>query len=110
MPEQFSEQARQKTAKELATGKKYLRSYLNELRNSAKLLEEGAKTLKDTEQDYINQGVEKIAKKGKLFMRSLRALGDLADKSIASADEIDIPESDDLDYNEIVDQLFLDLR
>ncbi|MFX0064617.1 MAG: hypothetical protein ACFFC7_20785 [Candidatus Hermodarchaeota archaeon] len=101
MPEQFSEQARQKTAKELATGQKYLRSYLNELRNSAKLLEEGAKALKDTEQDYINQGVEKIAKKGKLFMRSLRALGDLADKTIVAAEEIEIPESDELVYDEL---------
>ncbi|MFX1535583.1 MAG: hypothetical protein ACFFDI_15270 [Promethearchaeota archaeon] len=101
MPEQFSEQARQKTVKELATGQKYLRSYLNELRNSAKLLEEGAKALKDTEQDFINQGVEKIAKKGKLFMRSLRALGDLADKTLVAADELEIPESNDLVYDEL---------
>ncbi|MFX1252450.1 MAG: hypothetical protein ACFFCZ_12670 [Promethearchaeota archaeon] len=101
MPERFSEQAREKTAKELIAGQKYLRSYLNELRNSAKLLEEGAKALKDTEQDFINQGVEKIAKKGKLFMRSLRALGDLADKTIVAADEIEIPESYELVYDEL---------
>ncbi|MFX0092080.1 MAG: hypothetical protein ACFFBD_09995 [Candidatus Hodarchaeota archaeon] len=101
MPEPFSEEARQKCARELANGQKLLQSYLNEIRNSSKSLEEGAKTLKDTEQDFLNQGVENIARKGKLFMQSLRALGDLADKVTVAAETIDIPEHNDLSYDEL---------
>lgn len=91
------EKKRQKIVKE---AKKKVSKSIKELDKELDKLTEGSGSLKTFEEDVLSDGVEKAAKKGKMWYRSVKALGNFSNFTFNRIDEFNLPENDELSYEE----------